>query len=219
MATAASLLQSTVGKKVVMAVTGVILVGFIITHVAGNLLVFAGPDELNAYSHLLKSNLEVLWGARVVLLVSAVLHVWSALGVTRASWAARPVGYGKNEPQVTTLAARTMRVGGVLLLAFIVFHLLHFTVGAIPTLPISETDVYSNVIAGFSTPWVAAIYLVAMVALAGHLYHGAWAAFRTLGLSRPSPTPTQRSVAVLVAVGVWAGFTAIVVAIVAGAVR
>jgi succinate dehydrogenase / fumarate reductase cytochrome b subunit len=112
-----------------------------------------------------------------------------------------------------------MRVGGVVLLLFIVFHLLHFTAGVIQPVPFSETDVYANVVGGFSVPWVAAIYLVAMVALGGHLYHGAWAAFRTLGLRRPSHNPTQRSVAVLIAVAVWAGFTAIVVAIVAGAVR
>ena len=216
---ARNLLRSTVGKKVVMAATGLILVAFVIGHVAGNLLVFAGADALNGYSRFLKSSNEVLWGARIVLLTAVLLHIGAAYGLTRAAQAARPIGYGRKEPQAATLASRTIRVGGVVLLLFIVFHLLHFTAGVIQPSPFSETDVYRNVVGGFSVPWVAAVYLVAMAALGLHLYHGAWAAFRTLGLRRPSATPRKRTIATGVAVVVWLGFTSIPLAVLAGLVR
>jgi succinate dehydrogenase / fumarate reductase cytochrome b subunit len=219
MLNAGSLLQSTVGKKVVMAVTGLILVGFVVGHVAGNLLVFAGAGHLNAYSHFLKANLEVLWAVRLVLLASVALHVWSALGLTNAAREARPIAYGKREPQSSTFAARTIRYGGVILLLFVVFHLLHLTTGTIEPAPFSETDVYRNVVSGFSVPWVAGLYLVAMVALGLHLHHGAWAAFRTLGLRPPSATPMKRSVAAVLAFAVWLGFTSIPLAVLAGLVR
>src|SRR5258705_5905977 len=120
--------RSTVGKKVVMAVTGLIGIGFVIVHVAGNLLAFAGRDKLNTYTAFLHGpGAEVLWVVRVVLIVAVVLHVTAAAQLTRRARAARPVKYHEREPQVSTLPSRTMRWGGVLLLAFIVFHLLHFT--------------------------------------------------------------------------------------------
>ena len=219
MLNARNLLQSNVGKKVVMAVTGLILVAFVIGHVAGNLLVFAGPSALNGYSHFLKSSNEVLWAVRLVLLTAVLLHIGSAYGLTVAANAARPIGYGRKEPQAATWASRTIRYGGVLLLLFIVFHLLHFTAGVIQPAPFSETDVYRNVVGSFTVPWVVAIYLVAMVALGMHLYHGAWAAFRTLSLRSPSTTPMKRTIATGVAFVVWLGFTSIPLAVLAGLVR
>jgi succinate dehydrogenase / fumarate reductase cytochrome b subunit len=216
---ARALFDSTVGKKVIMAASGLILVAFVIGHVVGNLLVFVGADKLNAYSHFLKANLEVLSVVRLVLIVSVLLHIWSALALTRVAQEARPIDYERKEPQASTFAARTIRVGGVVILLFVVFHLLHFTVGAIQPAPFSETDVYRNVVGSFSVPWVAGFYIVAMMALGLHLYHGAWAAFRTLGLRRPSTTPMKRSVATLVAVAVWLGFTSIPLAVLAGFVR
>jgi succinate dehydrogenase / fumarate reductase cytochrome b subunit len=214
-----NLLQSNVGKKVVMAVTGLILVAFVIGHVAGNLLVFAGPAALNAYSRFLKTSAEILWPTRVVLFVAVLLHIWSAYGLTVAAVDARPVGYARKVPQAATWASRTIRYGGVVLLLFIVFHLLHFTAGVVQPAPFSETDVYRNVVGGFSVPWVAAIYLVSMVALGMHLYHGAWAAFRTLSLRPPSVTPMKRTIATGLAFVVWLGFTSIPLAVLAGLVR
>jgi succinate dehydrogenase / fumarate reductase cytochrome b subunit len=214
-----SLFQSTVGKKVIMAVTGLILIAFVIGHVAGNLLVFAGAEKLNGYSHLLKASLEVLWAVRLVLLTSVVVHVWSAVVLTRKAQAARPVAYAQRAPQATTFAARTIRWGGFVILLFIIFHLLHLTTGTIQPAAFSETDVYRNVIGGFSVPWVAALYLVSMVALGLHLYHGAWAAFRTLSLRRADPMPMKRSLATVVAVAVWLGFTSIPLAVLAGLVK
>ncbi len=213
------LFQSTVGKKVIMAVTGLILVGFVIAHVAGNLLVFVGADKMNAYAHFLKANLEVLWAVRLVLLGSVSLHVWSALELTRASREARPTPYKRKETQTSTFAASTVRIGGVVILLFVVFHLLHFTTGTIQPAGFSETDVYRNVVGSFEVPWVAGLYLVAMIALGLHLYHGAWAAFRTLGLRPPSEMPTKRSISAVVAVVVWLGFTSIPLAVLAGLVR
>ena len=208
--------RSTIGKKVVMAVTGLILVGFVIGHMLGNLQMFQGAEKMNAYAHFLKSLGGLLWLARLVLLAAVVLHVVSAFQLTRMRAAARPVGYHKGtQKEVSTLASRTMRWGGVLLLVFIVFHVLHFT-----TLDIfrsySTTDVYGNVIHGFSIWWVTLFYVVAMIFLGLHLYHGAWASLRTLGAAKSSPNPLRRKAALVVAIVVWAGFTAIPVAVFAG---
>lgn len=202
-----------------MALTGLILVGFVIIHMLGNLNMFRGSDAMNGYAHLLKSNQAVLWGARSVLLLAVLGHIWSALALTQLSMAARPVGYLHKEAQSATIASRTIRVGGVVLLLFIVFHLLHFTVGAVQPAPFSETDVYRNVVGSFSIPWVAVTYMVAMIALGMHLFHGVWAAFRTLGVARPSAHPMKRQLATVVAVVVWLGFTAIPVAVLTGLVR
>ena len=208
--------QSTVGKKVVMAVTGIILVAFVIGHMAGNLLVFAGRAQINAYSRVLHASDELLWGIRSVLIASVVLHIWSAVALTAVARAARPNDYARKVTQTATLASRTMRIGGLLLLAFIVFHLAHLTVGAIrPQGTFDDHDVYANVISSFRIPWVTAVYLVAMVGLGLHLFHGAWAAFRTLGISPPSAHPRKRPVAMVIAIVVWAGFTSIPLAIIA----
>lgn len=210
--------RSTVGKKVVMAATGLIMFAFVIAHVAGNLLVFAGPARINGYSAFLHGTGEVLWGVRVVLLISVVLHIISAYQLTRIEMRARPVDYGMLEPQVSTAAARTIRWGGVLLLVFIVFHLLHMTIGTVHP-NFVPGDVYSNVVVGFRVWPVTAFYLLAMVALGLHLYHGAWSAFRTLGLVRPSAQPLERRVVAVVAVAIAAGFAAIPLAVVMGLVR
>jgi succinate dehydrogenase / fumarate reductase cytochrome b subunit len=210
------LVQSTVGKKVIMAVTGLVMVAFVIGHVLGNLLVFRGAAALNGYAATLKSTGGLLWLVRFVLLASVLLHVWSAIGLTRADLAARPVGYHRKKPQVATIASRTIRVGGVLLAVFIVFHLLHFTTGTLQPAPFSEHDVYANMMGSFAVPWVAGFYVVAMMALGFHLYHGVWSSFRSLGLNRPSSNPLHRRLALVVSVLVWAGFTAIPVAIFAG---
>jgi len=124
--------RSTIGKKIIMAATGLIGIGFVIGHMAGNLQAFIGQNKLNAYGALLHGPLaELLWVVRVVLIIAVVLHVLMAWQLTMRARAARPIGYRKREPQVSTLASRTMRWGGVLLLVFIVVHILHFTTGQI----------------------------------------------------------------------------------------
>jgi succinate dehydrogenase / fumarate reductase cytochrome b subunit len=219
MRTITRILGSTVGKKAVMGATGLVMVAFVLGHVAGNLLVFRGQHALNAYSAFLKSTGEILWIVRLVLFASVLLHIWAATALTRADLAARPVGYARKVPQASTIASRTIRYGGVVLAAFIVFHLLHFTTGSIRPATFSAEDVYTNVVGSFHVPWVVAIYVVAMAALGLHLYHGVWSSFRSLGLSRPSSNPLRnRTIATVVAVVVWLGFTAIPVAIFAGLV-
>jgi succinate dehydrogenase / fumarate reductase, cytochrome b subunit len=210
--------RSTVGKKVVMAVTGVLLVAFIIGHAMGNLIVFRGPEAFNAYAAFLKSNMNVLWTIRAGLILAALLHVVAAVQLTRRQRLARPVGYAQRDPQVSTYASRTIRWGGAILLVFVIYHLLHFTIGtAHPSF--SHSDAYRNVIVGFGVWWVALLYIVAMVALGLHLYHGVWSSIRTLGLSRPTYHPLKRRVALVLAVAVTLGFIAIVVAVAAGFVR
>lgn len=206
---------STVGKKVVMAVTGILLVGFVFTHMLGNLQMFLGADAMNRYAAFLKSTGELLWVARAGLFTAAVLHIVSAYQLTMLNRAARPTDYAKRESQVSTLASKTMRVGGVILALFIVYHIGHFTVGTFHP-AFSHTGVYGNVIIGFQTWWVVLFYVVAMAFLGLHLFHGFWAGFRTLGLQKRSASPIQRSAALWVAVLVWAGFTAIPVAVLLG---
>lgn len=210
--------RSTIGKKVVMATTGIVLVGFVIGHVAGNLLVFRGAAAMNEYAALLKANPLILWGVRGILLVAAVLHVVSALQLRQLDRRARPVGYDRARPQVSTVASRTMRIGGVVLLVFIVLHLLHFTTGHLHP-RFSHTDVYGNVVVAFSIWWVAGLYILAMMALALHLYHGIWSVGRTLGVARPSGTPLRRRLTIGIALLVWLGFTGIPVAVLTGVLQ
>jgi succinate dehydrogenase / fumarate reductase cytochrome b subunit len=210
--------RSTIGKKVVMAVTGVLLIAFVISHVLGNLLYFRGEEAMREYALLLRQTGALLWVARGGLLLAAVLHVVAAVQLTRRDMAARPVGYQKRDPQVSTFAARTIRIGGFVLLFFIVYHILHFTVGTVHP-DFRHLEPFHNINVGLSVPWVAAFYIVAMAALGLHLYHGTWAAFRTLGWVKPTHHPLRRRVATVLAVAVWLGFTAIPVAVLAGVVR
>ncbi len=211
---------SMVGKKAVMGVTGLIGIGFVILHSLGNLLVFRGPDAINSYSHFLKSTGELLWGLRILLIVAVVLHVIAAAQLTRQSRAARPVGYVKRDPQAATIASRTMRWGGVLLLAFIVVHILHFTTGTIrPAGAFSRQDVYANVVTSFRVWWVALFYVVSMIALGLHLFHGAWSSVRSIGVSRVSAVPLRHRVSMALAILIWAAFTAVPVAVFSGLVR
>lgn len=211
---------SMVGKKVIMGVTGLIGIGFVILHSLGNLLVFRGPAAINSYSHFLKSTGELLWTLRVVLVVAVILHVIAAVQLTVQSRAARPIEYTRRESQVATIASRTMRWGGVLLLVFIVLHILHFTTGTIkPAGVFSSEDVYANVIASFRIWWVALFYVLAMVFLGLHLFHGAWSSVRSIGVSPPSPQPLHRRVSLVIAILVWAAFTAVPVAVFSGIVR
>lgn len=212
--------RSAIGKKVVMGVTGLIGIAYVVAHMAGNLLVFSGADAINSYAHFLKSTGKLLWIARGVLLVAVVLHVVAAVQLTLQNRAARPDGYVSREPQVSTWAARTMRWGGALLLVFIVLHVMHFTTGDWkPTGSFSSTDVYGNIVSSFRIWWVALFYLLAMVALGLHLYHGAWASVRSLGMSQPSKAPLKRTLALGLAVTLWLGFTLVPVAVFAGLVR
>ena len=211
--------QSSVGKKAVMAVTGLILVAYLITHVLANLLVFNGPERINRYAQLLHSSGAALWGVRLILLAALILHIIAATQLAIRSRAARPEPYaGGRDPQVSTFAARTIRWGGALILLFLIYHILHFTTGTAHP-DFVELNPHHNVSTGFRNPLVAAVYLLAMLAVGLHLYHGVWSSGRSLGLSQPSPRPLHRRVALVLAVFVWLGFTAIVIAGFSGLIR
>jgi len=210
---------TSVGKKAVMAVTGLVMIAYLITHVLANLLVFQGPAKINAYSRFLHGTGGALWGARLVLLACVVLHIVAAVQLTGRRQAARPIDYATGrQPQVSTLASRTIRWGGGLILVFLVYHIMHFTLGTVhPTFV--EGDPYHNVAAGFANPLVVLFYEVAMVAVGLHLYHGIWSSGRSLGMSSPSPHPLRRQLALALSVIVWAGFTVIPIAVYMGTIR
>jgi succinate dehydrogenase / fumarate reductase, cytochrome b subunit len=211
--------DSSVGKKVVMAVTGLIMVAYLITHVLANLLVFQGPVRINAYSAFLHGTGGALWTARLVLILALMLHVVAAVQLAMRRQAARPVGYQSGrEPQVSSLASRTIRWGGAFILVFLVYHILHFTLGTVHP-DFVEGDPYHNVTLGFRSPLVVGFYLIAMVAVGLHLYHGIWSGGRSLGISPPSPHPLRRRLALALAVAIWLGFTVIPLAVYAGVVR
>jgi len=219
--------RSTIGKKIIMGVTGLIGIGFVIVHIAGNLQAFVGAEKINSYGALLHGPLaELTWLIRIGLIIAVVLHVLMAYQLTMRSRAARPVGYQRKEPQVATTASRTMKWGGVLILIFIIVHLLHFTTETIDpagwrgmTDSQGHRDVYGNIVASFRIWWVSAFYIITMIALGLHLYHGAWSSVRTLGYAKPSPHPLHRRIALVVAVFVWAGFTLVPVGVIAGILR
>lgn len=207
--------QSTIGKKIVMAVTGIIGILFVIGHMSGNFLMFKGQGAMHDYAQLLRTSMPLLYAIRLVLLAAVALHALAAYQLTMMSRAARPQGYAQRTPQVTTLAARTIRWGGVLLLTFIVFHILHMTLGTVHP-QFTHLDPYNNVRIGLSNPAVAAFYILAMAALGLHLYHGGWAVVRTLGVARPSTQPLKRTLSLVIAIIVAGGFIAIPVATLAG---
>jgi succinate dehydrogenase / fumarate reductase cytochrome b subunit len=211
--------NSSVGKKVIMAVTGLIWLAYLITHVLANLLVLQGPAKINAYSAFLHGTGGALWAARLVLIAALVLHITAAVQLAARSQEARPTGYAAGrKPQVSTFASRTIRWGGALILIFLVYHILHFTVGtAHPSF--IDGDPYHNVAAGFHDPLVVGFYLIAMVAVGLHLYHGVWSSGRSLGLSPPSPHPLRRTMALVLALLIWLGFSIIPIAVYAGVVR
>lgn len=198
------LYRSAVGKKAVMAVTGIILFGFIVMHMIGNLKIFEAGEfsvyrdgaykpmrYLDAYGYFLRHVGEplvpaytLLWIFRSVLIVAVVLHIWAAWQVTRMSQTARPRDYVSRPKIHTTYASRTMRWGGVIILLFVIYHLLHFTTGTVHP-DFQEGNVYHNVVTGFSVWYVSLFYIVAQVALGFHLYHGLWSMFQSLGWNHP----------------------------------
>ncbi len=212
-----SFYQTTLGKKVVMAISGVILIGFVIGHMAGNLQIFLGADKLDAYAEFLHSMPAVLWGARIVLITAVFAHFWSAFSLWKQNKAARPRGYAKQVSRATTYAARTMRWGGVIVLLFIIYHLLHLTVGApVSGYEIVHGKVFNNVVTGFSNPAIAGFYIIAQVCLGLHLYHGVWSLMQTLGLNHDKYNDTRRKVATSVSLLITVGNISIPVAVLAG---
>ena len=215
-----SFLQSTIGRKAAMAVSGFLLVGFIVAHLSGNLLVYLGPGALNEYAVWLReiAHGAGIWILRGGLLAAAIVHVSAAWSLSRMSQAARPVAYHQLEPDASTVASRTMRWGGVAILLFVVYHLLHLTWGTAHP-DFRHGDVYHNFVTGFQSVPVSLIYIAANIALGLHLYHGGWSMCRTLGLSHPAHTRMARRASAALGFLVAAGNVSFPIAVLAGVIR
>jgi succinate dehydrogenase / fumarate reductase cytochrome b subunit len=220
--------DTSIGKKAVMAVTGVVLTAFVVVHMLGNLKIFQGEAKFDQYAVWLREvggplfgHGQLLWLARLVLLVATVLHVVAAVELTRMSRAARPVGYARREPIASTYASRTMRWGGAIITLFVIYHLLHFTAGVVGFGPgqFRPQSVYRNVVLGFSVWYVSAFYIAAMVALGLHMYHGVWSTFQTLGLNSKQSEGLYRGLATVSALAVVLGNVSVPLAVLAGLVR
>ena len=220
MKSTATFLGSSIGKKAVMAVTGLVLFGFVIGHMIGNLQVFLGPQALNDYAVFLREFLhgQGLWIVRAGLLLAVGLHVWAATSLTIGNWSARPVGYRAWQARESNYASRTMVWSGPLLAVFIFYHLAHFTTGhAHPEFV--EGDVFRNVVVGFQNPFVSAFYVLAMLALGLHMYHGVWSMLQSLGLDHPRWSSARRLFAAVVTALLVIGNISIPVAVLAGRVH
>ena len=209
---AVSFYGSTVGKKIVVAATGFIGVGYVALHMLGNLLAFEGPARLNTYAALLKSNGGLLWTARMVLMVAVVLHMVMAYQLAWRCQKGRPISYYRWKAVASTFASRTMRWSGPIVGVFIIYHLLHFTTGTVHP-DFHPGDVYRNVVTGFRVWYISLFYIVAMLALSLHMYHGVWSMFQSLGMNHPEYNSLVRGVATCVTVAVVIGFISVPVGV------
>lgn len=217
--------RSAIGKKAVMAITGVFLFGWIFLHMLGNLKLYLGAEHMNEYAKWLVTmgspalpNRTLLWVVRVLLLVAVWLHIQSATQLTLMSRRARPVGYRQREYEAASYAARTMRWGGVIIILFVFYHLGHLTFGKFHPDFVPE-DPYHNVVAGFQVWWVAAFYIIANLALGLHLYHGLWSMFQSLGLNAPRFNAWRRYFATAFALLITLGNISFPLAVLFGFVR
>ena len=220
-----SLYRSSVGKKILMALSGAFLFGFVVLHMLGNLKVFAGEESFDAYAEFIRAvgypavpHEGVLWALRVALLLAVSVHVAAAFQTWSQSRNERTQAYRKLDDLSFSYASRTMRWGGVIIGLFIVYHILHFTTGqAHPDF--IEGAAYHNFVVGFRSPLVLGFYLIAQAALCLHLYHGLWSATQTLGLNHPRYNAMRRPIALAVALGIFAGFVIPPVLVFTGFIR
>lgn len=216
--------EATIGKKVVMAVTGCVLFLFVIGHMLGNLQIYIGPDQLNGYGAKLRALGPFLWLIRGFLLLTVTVHIISAIQLWLVNRAARPVRYAKQNWVQASYASRTMIISGPVLAGFILYHLLHFTTGhclqgGLRYLPDGHIDVYSNVVAGFSYLPASIVYIVSMIILGYHLSHGVWSMFQSVGVNHPRYTPFLKHFAFWSTVVIVIGNISIPVAVMTGFVR
>lgn len=225
--------NSSLGKKYIMAVTGFVLFLFVIGHLVGNLQIFLGPEAINRYGHFLQSNPELIWPARLTLLLMVGLHIWSAAMVSLENKAARPVGYAVYQPVGSSYASRHMLIGGSVVFVFIIYHLLHYTAEVqylnftgrdfaafmekLPgQVPAERHDIFKMMVVGFSKPLVSGFYVLGLALLCLHLSHGASSMFQSLGWKNEAYRPFLDNAARVVAVLVFLGYTSIPIAILFG---
>jgi succinate dehydrogenase / fumarate reductase cytochrome b subunit len=224
-----SLHRTSIGKKVIMAVTGLVWIGFLVFHMYGNLKAFGGQEYFNAYAEGLRSfgepifgHSHLLWVARAGLIVAFVLHVWAFWELYLQNQQGREVGYTRHTKVQANPASLTMRWGGVAILLFVIYHLMHFTWGVPGIHPdFIWDDAYHNLVRGFQTYFYipAIIYILAAIALAFHLYHGTWSLFQTLGLNNKTYTKLIRGLAWLVTIVIPVGFAAVPISVMLGLIR
>jgi succinate dehydrogenase / fumarate reductase cytochrome b subunit len=219
-----NLFSSSIGKKFIMAGTGLLLFVFVVLHLAGNLQVFLGAESINRYGNFLQSNLELIWPARIGLLVIVFLHIWSAIKLSAENRAARPQAYARHEVVAASYASRTMLMSGIIIFAFIIYHLLHFTV-QVPGINFTgrnfetlrdakgQHDVFAMLILGFKNPWVAGFYVFSMFLLCLHLSHGLSAMFQSLGWKSPAYAPMINCFARAAAWLIFVGYISIPIAV------
>jgi succinate dehydrogenase / fumarate reductase cytochrome b subunit len=220
-------LKTSVGKKLLMAGSGVVLVGFIVAHEVGNLKIYLGASEINRYGEGLRTLAEpifprtfVLWAIRTVLIAAFVVHVVTSIQLSLQNRSARPQRYAHPGRVQADPAASTMRWGGLAILLFLFFHLAHFTWGWVhPGYTYVRGDVYHNMVKGFDVWWISGVYIAAMVALGLHIYHGAWSIFQTFGVNNRRWDRRIRQAATALAAFVVVGNVSIPVAVLAGAVK
>ena len=222
-----SSLKSSLGQKYIMAVTGFVLFLFVIAHLFGNLQIFLGREALNRYGHFLQSNPELIWPARVILLILVTLHIWSAVKLSLANKAARPVSYAKYQPVGSSYASRTMLMSGLIVFAFIIYHLLHFT-AQVQYLnltgqsfitfvdPERRHDIFKMMIVGFNNVWVSAFYVLSMGLLCLHLSHGTSSMFQSIGWKNQAYGPLLDRLARAAAFLIFVGYASIPVAVLLG---
>lgn len=221
--------QSSIGRKIIVALTGLALVGFVIVHMAGNLLVFAGPEALNAYAKKLSDLGPLLWVLRLGLLAAVVLHILATVQLTIANRAARAQSYGVDATRAATKAGRTMIWSGLTILVFVVYHLMHFTWGVANDyynpentryfLPSGDHNVYNMVVDGFSWFPASLFYIIAMGLLFSHLGHGVASMFQTLGLTTPKARPVIECAGKSLAFVLFAGNSLMPLAVMFGFVK
>ena len=222
-----NIFKSSLGKKYIMAVTGFCLFLFVVGHLVGNLQVFLGPEAINRYGHFLQTNVELIWPARIVLLVFLLLHIWAATKLSLENKAARPVAYAVYEPLGSSYASRTMLMSGSVIFVFVLYHLLHYTTQVqylnftgqdFTAFLDSEKrhDIFKMMVVGFGNPWVSAFYILGIGLLCLHLSHGVSGMFQSLGWSNATYRPLLDKAACAVATLIFLGYVSIPVAILCG---
>ena len=219
----ASLYSTTIGKKITMALAGLVLFGYLVLHVIGNLKIFSGEAKFNEYSEFLRvmgapifGYSQLLWIIRIILLVAVLLHIVAYAQLWAKSRAARRIGYRRYDPEVFSRASRTMKWGGIAILFFVIYHILHLTTGDLHPEFIPHSA-YHNLVTGMRSP-LSLIYVIGMIAVGLHLYHGLWSFFQTMGLNNRTYNRLRRPFAMIVALAITLGFLSVPFAVWTGIV-
>ena len=219
-----SLYSTTIGKKIAMSLAGIVLFGYLVLHLIGNLKVFTGETHFNEYSEFLRAvgapvlgESQLLWIIRLILLAALIVHLVAVVQLWSKSRAARSIGYRKYDPEVFSRASRTMKWGGIAILVFVIYHVLHLTTGDVHPEFIPHSP-YHNLVTGMRDPLASSIYVIGVVAVGFHLYHGLWSFFQTMGWNNRQYKRLRRPFALIVALAITLGFLSVPFAIWTGIV-